>query len=380
MNSRERVLTALEHREPDRVPIDLSCWVATGIHMQAYRRLLQHLGIEEEIQIWEPGAQVAKPSETVLELVGADVRGVLIGGGKSMLTPRTLPDNTIIDSWGTTWHMAPGSTCYTPVGFPLRHATLKDLESYPWPDGKDLQGVAVTVEELRRLHEQTSYATTATFGWIGFLRGQYLMGFDTFLEALAVQPRLAEELVERICAVETDIASTFLDRAGAYLDVIGFGDDFSSQRGPTLSPTMWRRLFKPRLKKYVELVRSKTRAKVRFHSCGSVYWAIPDLIECGVDILNPVQARAKDMDTARLKREFGKDLSFWGAVDTQQVLPFGAPQQVEAEVKQRLGDLAPDGGYVLASCHNIEADVPGENVWAMFQAARCWGRYPLHIE
>lgn len=377
MNSRQRVLTALEHREPDRVPIDLSSALATGIHRQAYIRLLECLGLEEEIEIWDPVSQAARPSETVLELVGADVRGVIMDAPKG--ASRILPDDTIIDEWGTTWCMPPGSTCYTPIDFPLRNATSKDLESYPWPDGKDPERVARPTEEVRRLHEQTPYATIGMVSWMSLCRAQYLMGFETFLENLVIQPRLAEEVLERISVFQTDLAAAFLEKAGPYLDVVGLGDDFSTQLGPLMSPRMWRKFFKPRLKKYIEGIRTKTRAKVWFHSCGSVYWAIRDLIECGVDILNPVQVMAKDMDSARLTREFGTSLSFWGAIDTQQILPFGTPEQVEAEVKQRLRDLAPDGGYVLASCHNIEADVHGENVWAMFQAAQRWGKYPLNV-
>jgi uroporphyrinogen decarboxylase len=152
------------------------------------------------------------------------------------------------------------------------------------------------------------------------------------------------------------------------------------QAGPLISPKMFRARIKPRLQKLIEVIKSKTRAKIWFHSCGSVYYAVRDLIEIGVDILNPVQVAAKDMDTARLKREFGNNIAFWGAIDTQNVLPFGSTQDVETEVKTRLRDLAPGGGYVLASVHNIEADVCGANVWAMTQAAKKFGAYPLRIE
>ncbi len=377
VTSRQRVLAALEHREPDRVPIDLSSAIATGIHVQAYARLLKVLGLEQDIVLWDKGSQVVRPSERVLELVGADVRGVVMSGRRPR-APDT-PDDTMVDDWGTAWRIAPHGTCYTPVVFPLQGATHQQVESYAWPDGKDPMRTNAAAEEVKRLHEQTDYAVIAMVSWIPLLRGQYLRGFDAFLEDLLLQPSLAESILKHIQHFQMDLAANFLDRAGAYVDVVGLGDDFSTQNGPTVSPRLWRKVFKPRLKEYLDWIRGKTQAKIWFHSCGSVHWVIRDLLDCGVDILNPVQPHAADMDTAQLKRQFGGELSFWGAIDTQQVLPFGTPEQVEGEVKRRIHDLAPGGGYVLASSHNIEADVPGENVWAMFQAAQCWGHYPLHI-
>jgi len=159
--------------------------------------------------------------------------------------------------------------------------------------------------------------------------------------------------------------------------MIALKDDIGMQSGPAISRAMFRRLIKPRMQKLIEAIRAHTQARIWFHSCGSVYYALPDLIEIGVEILNPVQVAAEDMDPGRLKREYGRNLSFWGALDTQGVLPFGTPEEVTAEVKQRLLELGQGGGYVLTSVHNIEADVPGENVLAMFKGAQEWGRYPL---
>jgi uroporphyrinogen decarboxylase len=203
-------------------------------------------------------------------------------------------------------------------------------------------------------------------------------GFDTFLEDLLINRGFAEELMDRILAIEIDIVSGFLNAVGPHIDIIAFKDDLAMQSGPIVSPALFREAIKPRMRKLIEAIRSRTQAKIWFHSCGSVYFAIPDLIELGIDVLNPVQVRAVGMDTARLKREFGQHLAFWGGIDTQHVLPFGTPEDVRREVRQRIQDLAPGGGYVLASVHNIEADVPGENIWAMVQAAHEYGRYPIH--
>jgi uroporphyrinogen decarboxylase len=375
MNSRQRVLSALAHREPDRVPIDIGSCGPTGIHVQAYSSLLQHLGIVEEIQLGDVVGQLAKPSEVVLQQLGADVRGIRVGAPRG--GSRILSEDRLQDQWGIIWQRPPGATCYSIVAYPLREATRADLARYPWPDGHDPTRVAGLAEEARRLHEETPYAVLGEISGHIFERAQMLRGFDTFLADLASDPLFAEDLMERILAVEMAITETFLNAVGPYLDIFAFKDDIAMQSGPVISPAMFRRLIKPRMKQLVDLVRSKTQAKIWFHSCGAAYYAIPDLIDIGIDILNPVQVAAKDMDTARLKREFGTHLSFWGAIDTQAVLPFGTPQDVEAEVRHRLRDLAPGGGYILASVHNIEADVPGANLWAMVQAARRWGRYPL---
>ncbi|MBM3130501.1 MAG: hypothetical protein FJ009_17970 [Chloroflexi bacterium] len=377
MNPRERVLTALDHREPDRVPIDIGSCGPTAIHATAYADLLKCLGIAEPIELWDVVGQLAKPSETVLQKLGADVRGIRVGGPKN--GTRIISDDTLIDQWGTTWHRAESATCYHISAYPLRNATRADLKTYPFPDGADPQRVQGLAERARFLREQTPYAVLGEVSGHILERAQMIRGFDTFLEDLAAQPAFAEELLERIFIVENDIISTFLDAVGAHLDVFAFKDDLAMQSGPVISPRMYRQFIKPYQKKLIETIKRKTRAKIWYHSCGAVYYAIRDLIEIGVDILNPIQVAAEGMDTARLKREFGDALCFWGAIDTQHVLPFGSPQEVETEVKTRLRDLAPGGGYILASVHNIEADVAGKNICAMSDAARRWGKYPLYL-
>jgi uroporphyrinogen decarboxylase len=376
MNPRERIRAALNHEEPDRVPIDLSSVGPTGIHRRAYQRLLDVLGMQEAIQLRDVSSQLAQPSERVLELIGADVRGIRVGG--AAYNPAITSETEITDQWGAVWRRTADGLCYSLAHFPLQNADLSDLATYPWPDGKDPELFAGLAERARYLHEETPYAVLGEFAGHIFERAQMVRGFDTFLEDLLINRGFAEELMDRILAIEIDIVSGFLNAVGSHIDIIAFKDDLAMQSGPIVSPTLFREAVKPRMRKLIEAIRSKTRAKLWFHSCGSVYFAIPDLIELGIDILNPVQVRAADMDTARLKREFGQHLAFWGGIDTQHVLPFGTPEDVRREVRQRIQDLAPGGGYVLASVHNIEADVPGENIWAMAQAVHEYGRYPIH--
>jgi uroporphyrinogen decarboxylase len=377
VTSRERVLTALDHREPDRVPIDVGSWGPTAIHTQAYQGLLGVLGIQEEVRLGDVVSQCVEPSERVLEMLGADVRGIRVGGPAN--TVAAVSEDCLRDQWGAVWRKPQGATCYSLVQAPLARATRKDLARFAWPDGSDPNRVTGLREKARRLSEESRYAVLGEVSGNVLQRAQMIRGFETFLMDLVDDTPFAEELMDRIVEVEISILSHFLDAVGPYLDVVAFKDDIATQAGPTISPAMFRRLVKPRLRRIVEAIRARTHARVLYHSCGSVWYAIRDLIEIGVEILNPIQVAARDMDPARLKREFGGNLSFWGAVDTQRVLPFGSPEEVEDEVQRRVLELAPGGGYVLASVHNIEADVPGENVWAMFRTAQEWGRYPLRF-
>lgn len=375
MEPRERVLAALDHSEPDRVPIDLGSCGPTGIHVRAYERLLKVLGIEEEVKIWDIIGQLAEPSERVLEIVGADVRGVRVRGGT--YTPQVLSENQVLDRWGAVWRRPEGGSNYNIVKYPLKNATQRDLADYPWPDGKSPDLVTGLTEHARYLHEETPYAVLGEISGHIFERAQMLRGFDTLLYDMAANRDFVEELFDRILAVEIDTVSTFLGAVGSYIDIIAFKDDIAMQSGPVISPQMFREMLKPRMIKLIETMCSKTDAKIWYHTDGAVYSAIPDLLDMGIDILNPVQLTAKGMNPARLKHEFGEDLAFWGGIDTQQVLPFGTTEDVEAEVKRVIAELAPDGGYVLASVHSLEADVPGENIWAMYQTAHQYGRYPL---
>lgn len=368
MTSRERVLTALDHRETDRVPIDVASCGPTAIHERCYRDLLRLLDRDEEITLWDTVGQLAQPSEAVLELLGSDVRGIRAGGPSR--TQRATAPNRLIDAWGTTWEKVDSATCYAIVDYPLRHDIAPNLDAFAWPDGSNPHRVRGLAERAQSFARDGNYAVLGEVSGHILERAQMIRGFDLFLEDLIERPAFAEELLDRITDVEIAIAENFLAAVGEHLDVFAFKDDLGTQSGPLISPAMFRRIFKPRMRRYLDAVRSRTKAKIWFHSCGSAWFAIPDLIDLGIEILNPVQVAAKHMDPSRLKREFGENLSFWGAIDTQQVLPFGTPEDVAAEVRQRIGQLAPGGGYVLASVHNIEADVPARNLWTMCETAR----------
>jgi uroporphyrinogen decarboxylase len=206
-----------------------------------------------------------------------------------------------------------------------------------------------------------------------------MRGFTEFLEDLIINPVLAESLMENILAVVTSIAERALDEVGP-VDVVLWIEDMGFQDSAYMRPQLYQRLVKPYHRRLMETIQKKSDAKILVHSDGSIREILPDFIDIGVDAINPVQVSAKGMESQELKRTFDRDLSFWGAIDTQHVLPFGTAEQVRQEVKQRIRDLAPGGGYVLASCHNIQREVPGENVLAMFDAAAEYGEYPITIE
>jgi len=202
-------------------------------------------------------------------------------------------------------------------------------------------------------------------------------GFEDWFADLAVDKKLAAAIFDAAVEHNAAVATEILKAGGDLVDVVAFSDDLGFQNGPVVSPELYRELFKPRHKKYFDTIKNHTSAFIHLHSCGAIYKLIPDLIELGVAILNPVQVAARDMDSGKLAAEFGDRLSFWGGIDTQTVLPKGNPDDVRAEVRRRIGDLAPGGGYVTCAVHNIQPDVPVENILAMYEAAKEYGRYPI---
>ena len=196
-----------------------------------------------------------------------------------------------------------------------------------------------------------------------------MRGYEDWLVDLVADPSGVASLCDAILDVWLEVARRMIEASYPYVDVVAFGDDIAFQNGPMMSPDIFRGLIKPRMKRVFDLVKTHCDAKILFHTCGSAVSHIPDLLELGMDALNPVQVSAKGMDTRELKRLYGKDLTFWGAIDTQKVLPFGTPDDVRAEVARRIEDLADGGGYVLGSVHIIQAEVPPENILAMVEAA-----------
>ena len=382
MNARERVMLALDHKEPDRIPIDLGGSICSSIHKNAYIDLKEYLGMEvEELKMADYVQQLPYLDEALLERFGVDFRMV-------QLPAATAPDVAIfeegdyyafIDRWGSKLHMPKEDGLYFDwVDFPIKEATMEALDNYawPWPDPPEVN--ARLRQQAKALHENTDYALvgSAVIGGGIFEQPARIMGLENFFVALVREPRFADRMMEQITDIYIESCSNYLEQVGEYLQVFTYWDDVSGQDGWLISPDLYRKMIKPKQRRLLEAIRSKTDAKVYYHGCGAVFDLIPDLIDLGFDILNPVQVSARGMDTKRLKAEYGKDITLWGGgVDTQYVLPFGTPQEVADEVKRRIDDLAPGGGCVFAAVHNIQALVPPENIVTAFETALEYGRY-----
>jgi uroporphyrinogen decarboxylase len=378
LTSRERVLCALNHEEPDRVPIMFGGSGATSMLAPAYDQLKAYLGLRRETRVSSGIFQYALLDEEVMARFGSDFRPLLPGPAVSTVA-RQLLDDTLVDDWGTMWQRRPGVQYYEMIQWPLKNATLDYVSRYPWPDLAHPSRFEGMKAKAQAIHE-AGYATIVLAGLASYEICHQLLGLETWLIKLASEPDYAHALMRQVTNRACAMASKLMEEAGDFIDVVVMADDLGSQSGPLMSPKMYRALIKPYQAEIIAAIKRRHPAKVFYHSCGSIYPIINDLIEIGVDLLNPVQVSAANMgDTARLKKEFGQRLSFCGGVDTQHVLPHGTPDEVRREVRRRIKDLGPGGGYVLAAVHAIQPDVPPENVCALYEEALAAGRYPLPV-
>jgi uroporphyrinogen decarboxylase len=382
MTSRARVQVALNHGEPDRVPIDLGGF-QTGIHRIAYSDLLDYLGIEEEIRLRDPVQQLAIPSERILERLHADFRYVTAHGPDSFAGGIEEKGRggklwyDLRDEFGVVWSMPADQMLYMDITHhPLADATIADLDRYPWPDGKDPTRFTGVREQALAVRENTPYALSSGISGVTYEICWYMRGLERWFMDMLDNPAFCEALIDHTSQYWVDWMPGFLAAVGDLLDVIMIGDDLAGQSGPLFSPKFYRRVVRPRHRRLVETIKAHTDAKIWYHTCGDCSEYIPDLIDIGVDILNPVQISAPGMDPARLKRKYGENLVFWGGgIDSQHVLPFATPAQIREEVRRNLEIFLPGGGYIFNNVHNIQAGVPPQNVLALYEAAYEYGFY-----
>lgn len=383
MRPRERVLASIQHREPDHLPMDLGGTDVTGINIRAYRRLLPYLGLPAAVDppILDIVQQLAAPSEEFMRRVGSHCRGVFPAApaGWKLRLQEDAAHVWFVDEWGITWRMPKsGGLYFDPCTHPLAGASLQGIAAHAWPAPEDTSRQAGILESLRRLHAEGEYAAilAGITGGGPMEVAAWIAGFDNFLMALVSDPDWADALLDRILEIKLRFWQAVLPAVAPFVDIISESEDLGAQDRLLISPAAFRQHIKPRLRQlFAGIKAAAPQVKILLHSDGAIVPVLPDLIEVGVDILNPVQVSARGMgDTAFLKREFGKDLVFWGGIDTQSILPNGSPQAVHDEVRRRIDDLAPSGGYVLAAVHNIQGDVPPENVMAMVAAWQEMGR------
>jgi uroporphyrinogen decarboxylase len=379
MNSRERVLLALDHQESDRVPIDFGGLV-TSLHHEAYRKLLLYLGLPiDDIPIMDTFQQIVDPAPAVKDMFHADIVGFFPHDAHDFefkLDPET---DSFVDEWGVVYRRPPGGYWYDLAGHPLQEGTIEELKRFQFPNAGDPSRVRGLAEEAKHLLAETDKAVMihAPIGGV-FEQSYWLRGLEALFMDMASDRAYVETLAERVLEWLLEFWTLVLDEVGPYIHVVELSDDLGGQYGPLFSPDLYREVYKSRHRRLTDLIHRKTDAKIFLHCCGSIYWALPDIIESGIDIINPVQVSAKDMETDRLKREFGRDIVFWGGgADPTRVLPFGTPSDVKEEARRRINDLAPGGGFVFGTIHNIQPDVPPENIVALFEAAYEYGQYPF---
>ncbi len=402
MTSRERVLAAVNHTEPDRLAVDLGAMRSTGIQAIAYNRLKAHLGVSEgPTRVYDLVQQLAEPGPPMLERLGIDA--VDAGWQFTMSwhdwplpdgSPAQVPDYFQPRKEDGAWRvyvngtpiaeMPPGCVYLTQTHWPMADSLEipeQGLESImplsvwagvPTPmfaDGLSETNLRKIGEHVRYLRQNTDYATMIGFGgnlfeWLTFLRR-----IDNALMDLAMDLPAVERLLDKLVEIHLANLDKVFAAVGDNVDLIQMGDDLGTEQGPFFSPEIYRTVFKPRHKVLFDHIHKHSTMKVFLHSCGSLHAILPDLIDAGVDVLNPVQISAAGMDAARLKKEFGKDVTFWGGgCDTQRVLPRGTPEDVYDHVRELVDIWAPGGGFVFCQVHNILADVPPANVEAMYKA------------
>jgi len=384
MRPRDRILASLNHIEPDHVPIDIGGTDVTGINAQAYGELLPLLGFNtpSEIPILDQVQQLADIDEDILSKLNAHCRPIFPNNpsGWQLEIHKDPNYEWFVDEWGITWQKSNSGGIYFDIkDHPLKKISLDNIAGYQWPNPTDPMRQIGLHETARRLHVDGEFAVilSGITGGGPMEISSWLLGFENFFALLLLEPKVADALLDKVLEIKLKFWQSVLSETGKFVDIVSESEDLGMQDRLLISPKSFRQHIKPRIKQLVDGIKnSAPHIKVMLHSDGAIADILPDLIEIGIDILNPVQVSAKGMgDTAFLKREFGRDLTFWGGIDTQRVLPFCNPQEVKGEVLRRIEDLAPGGGYVMATVHNIQYNTPPENILAMWEAWREYGKY-----
>lgn len=398
LTPRERIQRALQHKEPDILPWDLGGMRSTGIMAIAYVSLRKVLKLPtDNIKVYDVGQQLAWVDEDIRRIFGIDVIALdtekvladYIYGWKPYQLPNEERTNTLIpanyrveerengsrllwDNERAVGKMPSQGFYFDGLYHPLEKAeSPRDIERWE-PATFSKEALEALGKEAKNLYENTDYAIMGSFGGNILEGGQTLMGWEKFMSALLSNRPLVEALIEKMVEGYIKNLELYLDAVGDYIQIIQMGDDLGTQNGPMISPRLYKELIFPAHKRIYEYVHHKApHIYVFLHSCGGIYELIPYLISAGVDILNPVQTSAANMEPEKLKREFGKDLVFWGGgCDTQRVLPFGTPEEVKKHIRERIAIFSSGGGFVFCQIHNIQANVPVENIIALLETVK----------
>lgn len=378
LTSRQRVKTALEHEEPDRLPCDIT------IEPNVYEKLCKYMGETFEPYWWDDWNH-AYPSIEMLNKLKVDVLHLCLND-----TPRDFDIHLseFKDQWGITkrkiFH-SDGSFMYNLIDYPLKDAkSMDDILSYDWPRPEEIVDISGLRQKTEQLFKETAFALTATFGGNIFERPHYLRGMENFFLDLATDPTIATTLMDKVLEIQMAVDKMVFREIGEFLTYMRFrGEDLGSQNGLMISPQMFKDIVKPRLEKEWksakrEFIKYNPDGKIMVHSCGAIFDLIPMFIDMGADMLNPIQPNAKGMNLRLMNEKYGDKICFHGSVDTQEVLTKGSIEDVVAEVKTRIKELGPGGGFILAPAHNIQYGVSPEKIIAMYEAVHEYGRYPIN--
>ncbi len=408
MTSRERLLAALDHKEPDKVPVDLGSHPSSGISVIAYNNLKKHLKLYPgQTRVYDVVQQLAEPEEDMLDRFGIDIIDigrlynrnqdnwypVQAADGSNALYPTGIrpvkqEDGSflILKNGSAIAKMPSGGTFFDQTFFPYLDGYPRDFMDLkkdmdmvmwgsvavpPWDHASEPNFWNDLRQKLIDFRETSDRAVLISVGCNLFEWGSFLRRMDNFLMDVLADPDNVAALLEALMEIHMQTLTKVCEHVGDLVDVIKFGDDLGMINGPFMPPVTYRELFKPHHKYLNEYTHAHSTAKTLLHSCGSIYALLPDLIEAGFDAINPVQTNCLDMQPEKLKSEFGKDITFWGGgVDTATVLNRETPDNVYKHVIERLNIFAPGGGYVFNTVHNILPEVPPENIMAMFNAVK----------
>jgi len=375
VNSRERVIKTLNHEEPDRVPIDIGGTSCTTMIEPVYELLLKKHQIKNNnYDIIHSVMRSVDICEEVKDLLKSDTDIICLNEPKRGRIE--LTDNGFVDEWGINYRRSKvGDDFYYDIcENPLANASLEDLKNYPWPDPFDKVRYKGLKEKAKILAGKDRFLLGNILESAIFEIAWAMRGFAQFLMDLMINKEFAHALLEKITFIQKTIYKKFLEEVGEHIDMVFIADDLATQDSLLFSPALYREMIKPYQAEYFK-VKNKHNLKLLYHSCGNIFPLLNDFIEIGVDAINPVQISAKEMDPKRLKKEFGEKICFWGGIDTQTVLNSSDKNVVKEAVVNLIKILAPGGGFVLTSVHNVQSDVPVENIKTMIDTAFSAGKY-----
>lgn len=375
MNKRENFLKTVNFKEPEWVPID--CSTHCGIMKQKLEELAVFYGISDVRYKTNIVGMCSTMDERVWKNFPIDIRTVLLNPPDNLKIVDLSKDTFQVSDYGFIMRKAPYYNEFW--DFPLKSSSATDVASSKWwPDAYDPGRIRGLKDEVKKLYEETDFVLKLETPVPGLLETtQRMRGIERWFIDLATDEEFVNSFLDKVVTIQKDFYSVVLKEVGDYIQVVEMADDFGMQTGLQISPSMYRKYFKPRHKEVWQHIHNLTDAKLYLHSCGAISELIDDWIEIGLDIIESLQPKAAGMEASKLKEKFGKKIVLWGGLDVQKILPYGTPQEIEYEVKRIIEIFAPGGGYIFSPAHVIQPDVPLENIFAMFNAAVKYGKYPI---